>query len=442
MPPPSHQNDAIADDKKAMNIQNLPDPTEIEAVLGLDPRSRRRKWLRRGLWLLAGIGILVAGLWWYMQGSGTVAAVTYQTEAVKRAGVVVRVQATGKIQPTTQVDVSSEMSGVIRSVNVDNNSLVKKGDVLAELDAVRLHAQLTRIRASRTAAEARLLDARATHAERRLAFDRAETLRSKGISSIQDLEAARAALARAEAAIAAAEADIEVVEAEIAMQETDISKSRILSPVDGIVLKRAAEPGQTVASSLQAPVLFTLAEDLTRMQVEADVDEADIGSVKTGQGATFTVDAYPGKSFPAVIETIEYSPKTTDNVVTYTAILAVNNSDLLLRPGMTATAQIVTQELPNALTVPNAALRYEPPKAESSQSFSITSIFMPRMPRFERSSNSANLNGERNIWVLENGLPKAVTVKTGATDGSNTEIVSGDLPEGAAVITSSRQPGK
>lgn len=425
-----------------MNIQTLPSEVEIEAALGLDARSRRRKWLNRGLWLLVALGMLAAGLWWYMQGNGTATAVTYQTESIKRTGLVVRVQATGKIQPTTQVDVSSEMSGVIRSVNVDNNSLVKKGDVLAELDAVRLNAQLTRIKASRAAAEARLLDARATHAERQLAFDRADALRKKGISSIQDLDAARAALSRAGAAIAAAEADVEVVKAEIAMQETDISKSRILSPVDGIVLKRSAEPGQTVASSLQAPVLFTLAEDLTRMQVEADVDEADIGSVKTGQSATFTVDAYPGQSFPAVIETIEYSPKTTDNVVTYTAILAVNNADLLLRPGMTATAQIVTQEIPDALTVPNAALRYEPPKAESSQGFSITSIFMPRMPRFERASNGANPNGERNLWILENGLPKAVTVRTGATDGRSTEIVSGDVPEGTAVITSSRQAGK
>jgi HlyD family secretion protein len=173
----------------------------------------------------------------------------------------------------------------------------------------------------------------------------------------------------------AAEADIGVVKAELVMQETDITKMRILSPVNGIVLKRAAEPGQTVASSLQAPVLFTLAEDLARMQLEADVDEADIGAVKTGQKASFTVDAYPGQTFPAVIDSIEYSPNVTDNVVTYTAILTVDNSELLLRPGMTATAQIVTQETPDALAVPNAALRYQPPgsgspRASASPAFS------------------------------------------------------------------------
>jgi HlyD family secretion protein len=214
--------------------------------------------------------------------------------------------------------------------------------------------------------------------------NRAERLSKQGISSTQDLDTARAARSRAEAGVVAAEADILVVKAELAMQETDITKTRILSPVDGIVLKRDAEPGQTVASSLQAPVLFTLAEDLARMQLEAAVDEADIGAVKAGQKASFTVDAYPGKSFPAVIETIEYSPEVTDNVVTYKAVLIVDNKDLLLRPGMTATAQIVTQEVENALSVPNAAFRYAPPRQERSQGFSVTSLFIPRMPPRER----------------------------------------------------------
>ena len=173
-----------------------------------------------------------------------------------------------------------------------------------------------------------------------LLFNRAEKLSSRGVSSTQDVDTARAAQSRAEAGVVAAEADIAVAKADMAMTETDLTKTRILSPVDGIVLKRTAEPGQTVASSFQAPVLFTLAEDLARMQLEADVDEADIGAVKEGQTASFTVDAYPGKSFPAVIDTIEYSPEVTENVVTYKAVLTVDNRELLLRPGMTATAQI------------------------------------------------------------------------------------------------------
>lgn len=424
-----------------MNIQTLPTQTEIETVLGLNARSRRRTWVKRMIWLAVVAVAVAGGVWWYLQSQGQTAAVTYQTVQVARETLVVKVQATGNVEPTTQVDVSSERSGVIRSVNVKNNSIVKQGDVLAELDVDRLNAELTRVKASLAAAEARLADAQATLKERQVALQRAERLAKQGISSGQDLDTARAALARAEAGVMAAEADIGVVKAELVMQETDITKMRILSPVNGIVLKRAAEPGQTVASSLQAPVLFTLAEDLARMQLEADVDEADIGAVKTGQKASFTVDAYPGQSFPAVIDSIEYSPNVTDNVVTYTAILTVDNSELLLRPGMTATAQIVTQETPDALAVPNAALRYQPPRTRESQGFSITSIFMPRMPRFERSSNAA-ADGERTIYVLENGAPKPVTIKTGVSDGKLTEVVSGDLKAGDEVITSSKQAAK
>jgi HlyD family secretion protein len=330
---------------------------------------------------------------------------------------------------------------VIRTVNVDANSLVKKGDVLAELDTERLQAELTRLQAALTAAEARLADAKATQVEKAVALDRAQRLSKQGISAAQDLDAARAAEARAGAAVLAAEADIDVAKADIVMQNTDIEKTRILSPVNGIVLKRSAEPGQTVASSFQAPVLFTLAEDLTKMQLEANVDEADIGQVKTGQKAMFTVDAYPGQSFPAVIDTIEFSPNVTENVVTYKAVLTVDNSAMLLRPGMTATAQIVTQEVDNALAVPNAALRYAPPRVEKPQGWSVTNLFIPRMPRADKQTAPA-ANGDRTIYVLENGAPKAVVVKAGVSDGKMTEIASGDLAEGAQVITASRQASK
>jgi HlyD family secretion protein len=424
-----------------MNVHTPPTPTEIKAVLKLDASSRRKVWTRRLLWAAVLAMVATGGAWWYLQIQDQSSLISYQTGKATRTTLVVKVQATGNIEPTTQVDVSSEMSGVVRTVNVNNNSNVKKGEVLAELDSVRLRAQLQRAKASLAVAEANLADASATAVERQLAFKRAEQLSKKGISSTQDVESARAALARAEAGVTASEAAIAVAKAEISMQETDIDKTLIHSPVDGIVLKRTVEPGQTVASSLQAPILFTLAEDLKRMQLEADVDEADIGSVRSGQLASFTVDAYPGQSFPAVIDTIEYSPNTTDNVVTYTAILRVNNDKLLLRPGMTATAQIVTQEIPNALTVPNAALRYEPPKVRNGEGFSITSIFMPRMPRFEKSSNQAT-SGERSLWVLENGQPKMVMVKTGVSDGILTEILSGELQQDAEVIITSRQAAK
>ncbi len=426
-----------------MNIQNLPNPSEIEAVLGLDGRSLRRKWFRRFAWLAVVAAAAVGLAWWYLQVQSQTAITTYETAPAARADLTVTVTATGKIQPTTQVDVSSELSGVVRSVNVDNNSLVKRGDVLAELDTSRLMAQLARAEATVASAVARVADARATMAEREQSLARIETLNKKGISAGQDLDAARAANNRAVAAIAAAEAEVAVVKADLVLNRTDIEKSRIVSPIDGIVLKRSVEPGQTVASSLQAPVLFTLAEDLKRMQVEADVDEADIGAVKNGQEAAFTVDAYPGKSFPAAIETIQYSPQVTDNVVTYKAVLTVDNGNLLLRPGMTAMARIVVQKISAALTVPNAALRYAPPAAKEQKSFSITSLFLPRMPRPERkSANTVAAEGKRTLWILDGGAPRQISVTTGASDGKITEILDGELTEGALTITAAKPAGK
>lgn len=425
-----------------MNIQTAPKPEEIEAVLGLDRRGQGRRWLKRGLWLVVVLGLLSAGGWWYRERTIAAQTITYDTVDIKRADLVITVTATGKIEPTTQVDISSEMSGVVRTVNVINNSQVKAGDVLAELDTESLAAQRDRAKATLNSAEAQIASAKATLKETELALARAETLRKKGLSPAQELDQARAASDRATAALAAAEAEAQVARADLAIRETDLVKTRILSPINGVVLARKVEPGQTVASSLSAPVLFTLAEDLTRMQVEADVDEADIGTVTEGQTASFTVEAYPDRAFPAEIATVEFSPKTTDNVVTYNAVLRVDNSDLALRPGMTATARIVVKDIKQALTVPNSAFRYAPPRVDESSGFSLTNLFMPRFPRFQRSSNTAPVNGERVLWVLENGQSKEVKVKTGSSDGQSTEIVSGELKEGAAVITASRQGAK
>ena len=424
-----------------MNIQTPPGPAEIEAILGLDVTSRRKARRRRLVWLAVAALIVAGAVWWFLATQAGGPQVSYETAPASRQELLVKVQATGNIQPTTEVEVSSERSGVIRTVNVEANSIVKKGDVLAQLDTERLEAELARVNASLAAAKARLENAKATLTEQQIIFERAQRLSDKGVSSAQVVDTARAAEARARAAVGAAEADIAVVKAELAMQETDLTKTRILSPVNGIVLKRDAEPGQTVASSLQAPVLFTLAEDLARMQLEADIDEADIGAVKEGQKATFTVDAYPGRDFPAVIDTIEFSPKVTDNVVTYKAVLTVDNHDLLLRPGMTATAQIVTQDVPDVLSVPNAALRYSPPRAAKSQGFSVTSLFIPRMPRSEKSPTPAT-DGTRSLYVLENGTPKEMKVHVGVSDGKFTEIVSGDLKAGDEVILSAKAPDK
>jgi HlyD family secretion protein len=425
-----------------MNIQNLPDATEIEEILGLGRGARAKRWLMRFVWLGLLALLLAGGYWWYHSSRLAAANVTYETAPAVRHDLIVAVTAIGTVQPTTQTDVSSEMSGVVRSVNVDNNSLIKKGDVLAELDSERFSAQLRSLEASAAGAKAKLADAQATLKASELTLDRQVTLQKKGLAVTQELETARAAQQRAKAAITLAEADIQIANSNIELKQLDIDKSKILSPVNGIVLKRAVEPGQTVASSLQAPILFTLAEDLKRMQLEASIDEADIGTVRVGQTATFTVDAFAGRSFPARIETIEFSPQTTDDVVTYKAILSVDNTDLALRPGMTATAQIVVQQISNALLVPNAALRYSPPVAARQESFSLTRLFMPRMPRTERGPKKETVAGERTVWVLKNNAAQSLAITVGASDGKMTEVVKGDLEVDTPLVISSKQGAK
>ena len=425
-----------------MNIQNLPDSHEIEKILGLGPQARAKRWAKRGVWL-AVLAFAIAGSYlWYQNSQSSANAVTYETSPAKRADLTVTVTATGTIQPTTQIDVSSEMSGVVRAVNVDNNSLIKKGDVLAELDSERFKGQLKSLQASVESAKAKLTDTQATLKASDLALTRQISLQRRGLAITQDLEAAQAAEQRATAAVVSAQADIQVAIANLELKQIDIDKSQILSPVDGIVLKRAVEPGQTVASSLQAPVLFTLAEDLKRMQLEANIDEADIGTVKVGQKANFTVDAFTGRNFPARIEAVEFYPQTTDGVVTYKAVLSVDNSDLALRPGMTATAQVTVQEISGALLVPNAALRYSPPVAARQQSFSLSRLFLPRMPRNEKPARTETAAGERTVWVLKDNVPGAVRITTGASDGKMTEVVKGDIAPDDLLVVAAKQTGK
>ena len=426
-----------------MNMQAPINPEDITAALGLDPRARARQRARRLAYGAVAVLMLGAVGYWYYSSNATASTVTYDTAPIVQTPLTVTVTATGTVQPTTQVDVSSEISGVIRTVNVDANSLVKKGDVLAALDIKRLEAQLGRAKATLASSEAKLLDAKATYEQRRLAYERQVTLAKKGFAANQDLDSALATRDSAAATVAAAEADIEVAKSDIALQQIDIAKSSILSPVDGVVLKRAAEPGQTVASSLQAPILFTLAEDLKHMQVEANIDEADIGMVKAGQDAQFTVDAYPGRPFPARIETLEFSPFTTDGVVTYKAVLTVDNSDLLLRPGMTATAQITVQKVADTLAVPNAALRYQPVQPRADTGFDLSRIFFPKPQRGRGGAAKRDTPADaRSVWILKHGKPHEVAVTTGATDGKLTQITSGEIKAGEDVITASRQDAR
>jgi HlyD family secretion protein len=423
-----------------MNYQPVPDRHEIERALGLGGGAKARRTLGRLFWIGLLVLLAAGGLWWWQSRQQAANAITYETEQAVAGPLTVTVTATGTLQPTTQVDVSSEMSGIVRSVKVDDNSLVRQGDVLAELDTERYAAQLQSLSASLEGAKAKLADAEASLTAANLTLERQRTLQKRGLSPTQERDNALASQLRAEAAVSAAKAEIDIANSNLALKKLDIDKSSIRSPINGIVLKRAAEPGQTVASSLQAPVLFTLAEDLTRMQLEADIDEADIGTVKVGQKASFTVDAYGGRNFDAIIQSIQFSPKTENGVVTYKAVLTVDNADLSLRPGMTATARIVTEEIANALLVPNAALRYNPPAARSSEGFNISRIFMPRMPSSRTQPKQVSAD-ERKVWTLKDNAPQSVSVKTGATDGQMTVVTEGSVEAGMALIISSRQGG-
>jgi HlyD family secretion protein len=251
------------------------------------------------------------------------------------------------------------------------------------------------------------------------------------------LDEAEAAFKRAQAELASAEAQASQAEATLHARQTDLGKAIIRSPINGIVLDRSIEPGQTVAASLQSPVLFTLAEDLTQMELHVAIDEADVGYVREGQAATFTVDAYPDRSFPATITQFRYASETVDGVVTYEAVLRVDNSGLLLRPGMTATAEIVVETVEEAVLVPNRALRFEPPNLEerpSDRESSILSAILPRRGGPSREKPASKQSGGERVWMLRDGRPVAVPISTGVTDGQMSEVIEGDLQVGADLV--------
>jgi HlyD family secretion protein len=420
-----------------------PSSTGIEESLGLDIKGRSHE--RRRKWTLWGAILLLAlagmGIWqWFDQAP---AKIVYTTEAAATRDLTIKVSATGTLQPLTQVDVSSELSGVVRSVSVEENQEVKKGDVLAVLDKARIQAQIEGAKASVQAAQAQVEQAATTLADTNRTLERTKQLAAKGMAATQALDTATADRDRAAAALSVAKANVAVAEANEKLQETDLAKSTIYAPIDGVVLTRSVDPGQTVASSFSAPVLFVIAQDLKSMQLEAAIDEADIGKVAKGQTGHFTVDAFPGQDFDAKISDIAYASVTTDNVVTYQAKLDVDNSKLLLRPGMTAAVDIITRQANGVLTVPNSAFRYSPPAPEvgSSRGFSLRDLFMPRFRRHrDRAEPPAAADGTRALDVLRDDRPHKVMVKPGDTDGEFTEILSG-LKEGDKVITGSSRQG-
>jgi len=397
-------------------------------------------------WIVAGVAASLLALVLLFKPGGRAPESQYRTEAAAVGPLVVEVSATGNLQPTNQVDVGSELSGIVAQVYVDENDQVRKGQVLARLDISRLEDAVERSRASLAAARAQALQAEATVAERRAALSRLQRINAKSAGayvSPSDMDTAEANAKRAEADLASARADVAQARAALSSDETNLAKASIRSPIDGVVLAREVEPGQTVAASFQAPVLFTLAEDLTRMELHVDIDEADVGQVAVGQKATFTVDAWPERSYEAVISRVGYGAQQKEGVVSYLAVLDVRNEDLSLRPGMTGTAGIVTLERESALLVPNAALRFSPSlgreaESDSSRRGSIVGALLPRPPQAPKrvqTSGTGNAHAAPRVWVLEQGAPTPLEVQTGASDGRYTEITGGALEAGTQLIT-------
>lgn len=409
---------------------------DIEQVLGTGAKATPwwRSW--RVLGLVALIIVAAVAGYTHWTGGGAANITQYKTEPASRGGLTVTVTATGTVEPTNEIEISSELSGMIKSVNVDYNDEVKSGQVLAELDTDKLEAQVEHARATLAAKSAKLLELKATQTEKEREYERVKPLARKGYSSQSDLDVAKAAFDRAVAMVASGTADVAVAKADLNLDETNLKKACICSPIKGVVLKRNIDPGQTVASSFQAPVLFTLADDLRQMQLEVDVDEADIGKVKKGNEARFTVEAFQDRDFPARISELRFASETVEGVVTYKAVLTIDNSELLLRPGMTATAEINVQMVEDALLIPNAALRYAPPADTSSGSGkSFIQSLLPGPPRSAAVPKSKETkSGERRIWILRENIPVSVNVRTGVTDGIKTQVLEGELKPDDRVI--------
>jgi HlyD family secretion protein len=430
-----------------MNARQENPQAEIARVLDDARPGRRRLWR----WLL--LVLLVAGgaaAFLLLGNGGETAAARYQTEPASRGALRVTVTATGTLEPTNQVDVGSELSGIVRAVAVDYNDRVTVGQVLARLDTAKLEAAVQRSRAALASAEARVLQAAATVKETRAELARLRKvaeLSGGKVPSQAELDAAAASVDRAQADRVAARAAVAEARATLESNETDLGKADIVSPIAGIVLAREVEPGQTVAASLQAPVLFTLAEDLAQMELHVDVDEADVGQVRDGQSAQFTVDAYPERRFPARIVQVRYGAQTVEGVVTYETVLTVDNADLALRPGMTATAEITVQRVEDALLVPNAALRFTPPRPDAGQrrqGGSLLSQLMPRPPRSSRRQpeETGNGRGAARVFVLRDGQPVPVPVKVGTSDGLRSQVLDGDLQPGTELVVGVLRAGR
>lgn len=386
---------------------------DVARDLGLDRRGKARRWLARSMAALVVAALGVGGFFVYRHATRE-PPVTYEVAAVSRGDVRSTVEATGTVEPRRRVEVGPDVSGRVVEVNADYNDRVEEDAVLAVIDPLPIEARRREARARLRSARASLRQALATRDDARRTLARYEPLAGTGAIAGRELDQAQNAVAQAEASVANARAQIELAEASLESIDTELERTSIRSPIDGVVLERRVEPGQAVAASFQPPVLFVLAEDLTRMELRLAVDEADIGRVRQGQSATFDVDAYPARTFEAEVRSVRNAPTTVQGVVTYEVVLGVDNEEGLLRPGMTASAEITTDRARDVLRVPNAALRFTPPSVEEPPDGPV-------------------------VWVRAGGAPTPIEVERGLTDGRVTEV-RGALQAGDEVLTDVRRP--
>ena len=434
-------------------------PEDVDEFLGV---TRPPAWRRWGKWVLVAAGVLLIAFTLSRCFGGS-NAVAYSTQPVRRGDLTVSVSATGKLAPTNQVTVGSQLSGLVTRVVVDVNDRVVAGQPLALIDPEQIDDQIRAAQATLSANQAQVGQAQATVAEANAQLARLQEvyrLSNGRVPSATELQTGRANAQRAVAALKVAQANVSAGRAQLAQSQTQRSRAIIRSPVSGVVLARQVDPGQTVAASFNTPTLFVIAEDLTKMKLEVAIDEADVGEVTLGQQASFVVDAFPGRTFPATITRVDLGSNqtvssatasststagaATGQVVSYAADLSVANGDGQLRPGMTATADIVTSDKKNALLVPNAALRFRPESAGGSKPGGIAGslTFRPRRDRPERTATVAR-GATQTVYVLgADGQPSPVQITTGDTNGTMTEVIGGNLRPGARVVTGQLASGE
>lgn len=356
------------------------------------------------LWLVVAVVIIVAIVAWALSGGKKEEQITFDTAAVAPANIMNSITATGTIEPVTSVTVGTQVSGIVSKLYVDYNSVVKKGQVIAELDKTNLMSQLNSAKTQLATAQSQL-NYQTTN------YNRYKTLYQKGLVAADDFDNAKLSYTQAKEQVASAKEEVQ-------RAQTNLGYATITSPIDGIVLSKSVEEGQTVAASFSTPELFTIAQDLTNMQVVADVDEADIGDVKEGERVSFTVDAYPDDTFEGTVKQVRQEATTTNNVVTYEVVISAPNADLKLKPGLTANVTIYTAERQGVLSVPSKALRFTPQKET-----------VGKMKIVDQTGNAKN-----KIWTIEGNSIVAHKVNIGMTDGTNTQILNG-ISAGIKVVT-------